>query len=99
MEETDEFLKVFVAGGGEEGVLWVVACFLMLTVVGCCPWMGRMFRYSGHAVVEYMSGLGAIIRHIKVHRAPLVVSVEVDTEEDFALPIDGTSVFLEEVIY
>ena len=57
-----------------------------------------MLRFAGHFLVEYIGGLGEISRHTKIHHAPLIVPVKVDTEEDFSLPIDDTSVFLGKVV-
>ena len=96
MEETVEFLNNF-AVGGDEGVFSDCQPFTDVCRSGVLSMGGGIFRFTGYFVVEYMAGLGTIIRHTKVHRAPLIVPVEVDTEEYFVLPIDGTSVFLGKV--
>ena len=45
-----------------------------------------------------MAGLGHIIRHAKVHRAFVIIPVQMDAEKNLPVPVYGASVLLGEMI-
>ena len=70
----------------------------MLAVAGSGVWVRGMLWCSGHLVVEYVAGLGDVIGHAEVYRAFVIVPVEMDAEENFAVPVYSAFVLLGEMV-
>ena len=71
---------------------------LVFAVARYSPWVGGMSGFSWNFMIENLVGLGAILRHVKVHCAFGIVPVEVDAQKYFSGLVGGAGVLLGEMI-